>query len=482
MNNASQKVRRAPGFEDRAGTQFQRMQTAIDTLRKQFATRGYIPIDTPLIEHTELFLRMSGGLLSSQLFDFTGPDGSNISVRPELTAPVIRYALENDDAPLPQRYQYAAPVVRYTERPYDAPTSSVPNPRQVIQVGAELIGEAHPASDAEVIAMAYEAAKRITNQTALTVRVGHVGLIWSILEQFTISERAKLFLANSVEKLTSDEASRRSVQHEADRLGLTSIENASRSENVAEAEFISRIVSGAASLPYQNLQSSRSAEEIIERLRQNLNQPHDAGDFARAMKCISEIATVRGDADLVSDQLHVATQRYNVNPSDALQNLVDVVDAAKYEDMPSTHIQTDIGMATGIAYYTGMIFDISISEPNRDDNVRLGGGGRYDRLASALGSADDLPALGFALDLDAMLALSQTQQHDATGINRVLVVPADKESVGATAALARSMRNKGVTAIALFAPTQSFQQIASANNAGKVIRVSSDGSMETLQL
>ena len=480
MNNVSQKVRRAPGFEDRAGPQLQRMQTAIDTLRKQFATRGYIPIDTPLIEHTELFLRMSGGLLSSQLFDFTGPDGSNISVRPELTAPVIRYALENNDAPLPQRYQYAAPIVRYTERPYDAPTSSVPNPRQVIQVGAELIGEAHPASDAEVIAMAYEAAKRITNQPALTVRVGHVGLIWSILEQFTISERAKLFLANSVEKLTSDEVSRKSVQHEADRLGLISIENDSRSENVAEAEFISRIVSGAAILPYQNLQSSRSAEEIIERLRQNLNQPHDAGDFARAMKCISEIATVRGDADLVSEQLHAATQRYNVNPSDALQNLVDVVDAAKYEDMPSTHIQIDIGMATGIAYYTGMIFDISI--PNGNDNVRLGGGGRYDRLASALGSSDDLPALGFALDLDAMLALSQTQQQDATGINRVLVVPADKESVGATAALARSMRNKGMTAIALFAPTQSFQQIASANNADKIIRVSSDGSMETSQL
>ena len=90
------KIRRAPGFADRSGRDFEVLDSAVRTVREVLYTRGYQPIETPLIEQTELFLRRSGGLLSSQMFDFTAPDGSDISLRPELTAPVIRFALEQE--------------------------------------------------------------------------------------------------------------------------------------------------------------------------------------------------------------------------------------------------------------------------------------------------------------------------------------------------------------------------------------------------
>ena len=104
------KIRRAPGFADRAGRDFERLDSAVRTAREVFYSRGYQPIETPLIEQTELFLRRSGGLLSSQMFDFIAPDGSDISLRPELTAPVIRFALEQQSGPLPLRYQYVSPI------------------------------------------------------------------------------------------------------------------------------------------------------------------------------------------------------------------------------------------------------------------------------------------------------------------------------------------------------------------------------------
>ena len=50
-----------------------------------FASAGYEMIDTPLLEETELFVRKSGGELTSRLYSFTDPGGNRVSLRPEFT-------------------------------------------------------------------------------------------------------------------------------------------------------------------------------------------------------------------------------------------------------------------------------------------------------------------------------------------------------------------------------------------------------------
>ena len=59
-------------------------------LSELFARRGYEPVDTPLLEETELFIRKSGGDLSSRLYSFREPGGYDVSLRPEFTAQVLR--------------------------------------------------------------------------------------------------------------------------------------------------------------------------------------------------------------------------------------------------------------------------------------------------------------------------------------------------------------------------------------------------------
>ena len=81
-----------------------------------FARRGYEPVDTPLLEETELFIRKSGGDLSSRLYSFREPGGYDVSLRPEFTAQVLRLAAMSRLDDLPARFQYAGPVFRYPAR------------------------------------------------------------------------------------------------------------------------------------------------------------------------------------------------------------------------------------------------------------------------------------------------------------------------------------------------------------------------------
>ena len=52
---------------------------------------GYRYLETPVLESTELFMRKSGGELASQLYSFTDAGSNSVSLRPEITSPIMRH-------------------------------------------------------------------------------------------------------------------------------------------------------------------------------------------------------------------------------------------------------------------------------------------------------------------------------------------------------------------------------------------------------
>ena len=166
-------------------------------LAELFARRGYEPVDTPLLEETELFIRKSGGDLSSRLYSFREPGGYDVSLRPEFTAQVLRLAAMSRLDELPARFQYAGPVFRYPAQD----DGGRPDSGQFWQCGAEIVGPRSAAADGEIIAMAMEGLS-FAGAREPSVTVGHVGLMWDVLRPFGLSGRVNLFLVNSVGKLT----------------------------------------------------------------------------------------------------------------------------------------------------------------------------------------------------------------------------------------------------------------------------------------
>jgi histidyl-tRNA synthetase len=96
-------------------------------------------------------------------------------------------------------------------------------------------------------------------------------------------------------------------------------------------------------------------------------------------------------------------------PVDALTQVEHVLDALSGKGVPETRIVLDLGLAPGLAYYTGFVFEIVQPGSPRV----FGGGGRYDGLVRELGHTEDVPALGFAVGLEGLLDLKAGDEESA---------------------------------------------------------------------
>lgn len=113
---------------------------------------GFKEIRVPVFEHTEVFLRSVGDttdVVQKEMYTFDDKGGRSITLRPELTAGVIRSAIEKGivNGALPAKVCYIGGCYRY-EKPQAGRL------REFHQFGVECIGAKEPSADAEVIALA----------------------------------------------------------------------------------------------------------------------------------------------------------------------------------------------------------------------------------------------------------------------------------------------------------------------------------------
>ncbi len=146
------------------------VEGVVDTLASLY---GFSEIRIPVFEYTELFQRGIGSttdIVGKEMFTFQpDPKGRSLTLRPEMTAGVMRAALQNNllaSAPVHKLY-YMGELFR-KERPQAG------RQRQFSQFGAELLGVSSPAAVAEVITLMMEVFHSLGLQR-LKLRINSLG-------------------------------------------------------------------------------------------------------------------------------------------------------------------------------------------------------------------------------------------------------------------------------------------------------------------
>ncbi|MDE7245582.1 MAG: histidine--tRNA ligase [Oscillospiraceae bacterium] len=132
------------------------MERIMQTLRETYGSYGFTPLDTPIIEASEVLLAKGGGETEKQIYRFTKGD-SDLSLRFDLTVPLAKYvALHCNELAFPfRRYQIG--------KVYRGERAQRGRFREFYQADIDIIGDGKldVANEAEIPAIIYQTFSRL---------------------------------------------------------------------------------------------------------------------------------------------------------------------------------------------------------------------------------------------------------------------------------------------------------------------------------
>jgi histidyl-tRNA synthetase len=428
---AAMTIERVRGMNDVSPAVHAARQRLADEMLAVVARAGYALMDFPVVESTELFLRKAGEERVQQMYAFRYRN-RDLCLRPEFTASVLRSVIPTlPSQSLPLRVAYHGPVFRY-ERPGQA------RYRQFTELGIELLGAAGVAADAEVIGMAH-GALQAARVPKLRIVLGHVGIVRTYLAGLRLDERVRDWLIWSMERLRPD-GQRGERIHPALAALLEDDDAHSAFAAVASPDrdtFLALLREAGISLEGNR----RTPEEIADGLIRKVARRSEGNDVRRALAFLRQLVTFRGAPDAVLPALAelIAAEGLDRSGIERLRGVLDLLGA--YGIGPE-RVTLDLGLGRGLHYYTGILFEIYA-----DDSEQLGGGGRYDELATVLGARGQVPAVGFSLGVERVHDAS-AHRWDTSGTARTVVVGQGERADGhAAAVIANRLRAAGWTVL-----------------------------------
>jgi len=160
------------------------MESIMQTLRDTYSLYGFTPLDTPLIEASEVLLAKGGGETEKQIYQFTKGD-SDLSLRFDLTVPLAKYvALHYGELAFPfRRYQIG--------KVYRGERAQRGRFREFYQADIDMIGDGKldVSNEAEMPAIIYQVFNRL-GLRRFQVRVNNRKILNGFYEMLGLSEQA----------------------------------------------------------------------------------------------------------------------------------------------------------------------------------------------------------------------------------------------------------------------------------------------------
>lgn len=197
-----------------------------------------------------------------------------------------------------------------------------------------------------------------------------------------------------------------------------------------------------------------------------------AGLDKKKADLLLSLATFQGSHDEAIGRFSSAADERIISALGELGTILSLLDSFGV----SGQVSLDLGLVRSLEYYTGVVFEgyaPGVGAP-------VLGGGRYDNLLGDFGG--DLPATGFAVEVDRLLAALERQctLEDEPGVDAIVECPPGGEAHAA--ARARHLRELGlkVEVDILGRRGEELQAYARSRNAARVFLADGGGAVETV--
>lgn len=386
---------------------FQRM---LDTIRLTFERYGFLPVETPVFELSEVLLTKSGGETERQVYfvQSTGAlekqaDGlPELALRFDLTVPLARYVAEHE-------YDLAFPFRRYQmQRVYRGERAQRGRFREFMQCDIDVVGKdvLSIRFDAEIPAVIHAVFEALAIGE-FTIGLNHRKLLRGYFEGLGIEDDRQALVLREIDKL--------------DKRGADAVRATLAGEGFALAEgTIDKLMA------FSQVRS-RGHEDALAKL-----DALDAGS-----------ATFEQGRD----------------------ELREVLRRLKAMGVPESRYALNLSIARGLDYYTGMVYETTL-----DAHPQIGSicsGGRYDDLAGHYTKAK-LPGVGISIGLtrlfwqlrEAGLVAGADSSVD------VLVTLLDDDGLDHALALSQQLRAAGLNVETQLESRKLAKQLQYADRAG----------------
>ena len=181
---------------------------------------------------------------------------------------------------------------------------------------------------------------------------------------------------------------------------------------IGQAEFYKSLV--------EELNLSDENKEIIRRYVEDKNFTaldhfiieNVSEHSSSSVRAIKELPKLFGNIEIIDRALKLTN---NVNAIKALKNIIDVYKLIEKAGLEA-YVTFDLGMVQHMDYYSGIIFRAI----THGSGGYILSGGRYDELIKKFGR--DLPAIGFAIDVDSLINTLQSIGHSNLKKDKKLVI------------------------------------------------------------
>ena len=404
------KPRTPPGVMEllpREQIAFQRM---LDAIRGTFEAYGFLPVETPVFELSDVLLTKSGGETERQVYfvqstgalEKAGEGRPELALRFDLTVPLARYVAEHE-------HELAFPFRRYQmQRVYRGERAQRGRFREFYQCDIDVIGKDSLSSrfDAEIPAVINAAFDRLA-VGEFTIQFNHRKLLRGYFEGQGIAGGQQLLVLRELDKLDKrgEEAVAATLAGEGFGLGA---------DVVTRLLAFSRVRSRGHEDALAQLEALGSGTPLFEEGRVELRQ--------------------------VLEQLRalgVPEQRYALN----------------------------LSIARGLDYYTGIVYETTL-----DAHPEIGSvcsGGRYDDLASHY-TKSKLPGVGISIGLTRLFYQLRDAGIVAAADSsvEVLVALMDDAMLADALALSQRLRAAGINVETQLEPRKLAKQLQYADRAG----------------